>query len=1277
MDASRTSELNEQYTDEAMASLENHAVNEPPPSPPPSTHSSEDLLSSILPSYFYPQTAGAESIPGSSVSSDDEVPGIPVFEPTWEEFKDFYTFCQRIDEWGMKSGIVKIIPPKEWTDSLPRLDGRQGSTSSSSKQASSGERYTDANPLSQVRIKNSIEQIFTPAGSGSWRQSNVVHPARVSNAKQWADLCAIAGQRGPELSRMKDNAKRGGEDAAEEDGVRTRSGRGNKATAVVSKSQTSAKRKRTSEGERSIEGSVKAELVEESKDSPTEDAMPALEEGEASKAMTNHKTKIADRTTQQEWDDFDYVQGWCKETGQNAEPSDWNPSVCKAIESEYWRGLNFGKAPMYGADLKGTLFTSATRHWNVGVLDNILTRLRLRRKLPGVTTPYLYFGMWRATFAWHVEDMDLYSINYVHFGAPKQWYSIRQSDRQRFELAMAGAFPGDSSRCKHFMRHKSYLASPAFLASAAGVKPLRLVQKAQEFVITYPYGYHSGFNLGYNCAESVNFALESWLDIGRKAGYCDCANDSVKMDVDAMIEESKEMEELDRKKEERERKKESDEKVLKSEEERQELRRARERERRRIRKEEQARLEALGIYAPSSQEISGEGAVDPTAHVAKKAKVQGSVCIFCPSVLEEDLVVVPYTTEELDKNSKRSTRRAHRICASFVPETWIGANSNWKKGNHEPEEIVMGFEGIAKARWSLKCQNCVDPSMSKKGAKVQCTYGKCFRTSHVSCALQIASGWMLDVLTDNKEADELEGKGRATKKDGGGKQGSMEKDEVAPSSTSNREEGDDEGGEEETRIVILCKSHNPREKEREARRKIEVMRRCITKIIVGQAVKVRTSSGLWETRLRGIVWPEAESGEGEIVVEDEQRIKWTKILFDPEVVKKAEEEQYEQEEEIRQKEEAVAEKAEEAVSFAAAKKEDMPEKKKKDPQPLTAEEEARLQMKAEAAEQKSLAKAAEVEAKEASRRIKEEGKRAKEAIKVKKSEEKAAKAVQREEKVKAKEQRKAAKEEKVAIKRAKAEGSEARKAALDGQRSELTVAHGPAPAVHDYSYIRDWQPQARQFSSLPRPNLPQQANELTNRQLPPLWQDAAAGNTGASFSGLASLASTAGGYPAHLATLQNRTQQSLSSYHLAPLQHQQQQPSRTLTCLPNNQYASQYLPPQASRPGYSYYQPTPQQLAHAPLHAPYHSQLYHQSNQSKYSWPSRYDRHDQEFADAGQTFPSSAGMRQPLSQNDGHRQIPASLPRPAVPSQYNYKASEQSRTACHQHPSNQSPSETS
>lgn len=39
---------------------------------------------------------------------------IPVFKPTMEQFRSFKKFVERIDKYGMKSGIVKVIPPKEW-----------------------------------------------------------------------------------------------------------------------------------------------------------------------------------------------------------------------------------------------------------------------------------------------------------------------------------------------------------------------------------------------------------------------------------------------------------------------------------------------------------------------------------------------------------------------------------------------------------------------------------------------------------------------------------------------------------------------------------------------------------------------------------------------------------------------------------------------------------------------------------------------------------------------------------------------------------------------------------------------------------------------------------------------------------------------------------------------------------------------------------------------------------------------------------------------------------
>ncbi|KAG7245555.1 hypothetical protein CRUP_038637, partial [Coryphaenoides rupestris] len=59
--------------------------------------------------------------------------------------------------------------------------------------------------------------------------------------------------------------------------------------------------------------------------------------------------------------------------------------------------------------------------WNIGHLNSILDVIEedCGVSIQGVNTPYLYFGMWKTSFSWHTEDMDLYSINYLHFGEPK------------------------------------------------------------------------------------------------------------------------------------------------------------------------------------------------------------------------------------------------------------------------------------------------------------------------------------------------------------------------------------------------------------------------------------------------------------------------------------------------------------------------------------------------------------------------------------------------------------------------------------------------------------------------------------------------------------------------------------------------------------------------------------------------------------------------------------------------------------------------------------------
>jgi len=78
---------------------------------------------------------------------------------------------------------------------------------------------------------------------------------------------------------------------------------------------------------------------------------------------------------------------------------------CDALAAKFWKRLGpTMESSMYGADMEGSLFQKedGACGWNPGTLESCLQLLSADtdgQSLPGVTTPYLYFGMWASVFA--------------------------------------------------------------------------------------------------------------------------------------------------------------------------------------------------------------------------------------------------------------------------------------------------------------------------------------------------------------------------------------------------------------------------------------------------------------------------------------------------------------------------------------------------------------------------------------------------------------------------------------------------------------------------------------------------------------------------------------------------------------------------------------------------------------------------------------------------------------------------------------------------------------
>ncbi|KZP12459.1 JmjC-domain-containing protein [Athelia psychrophila] len=691
----------------------------------------------VQPDHFY----GAEDITlppspdsdGKTWLDPDDDPlahrGIPVFKPTMEEFQDFEGYMNKIECWGSKSGIVKVVPPQEWTDDLSPLKEQ----------------------LVGVKIKSPIEQHMIGHG-GLFRQENV-EKRRIMSVREWAELCNkdefrapgikdlglhSRSQNAPKPAARKTRKKvdRGSADAAEPEvegdtKVDQEQEQPSKASGAVASPPISNDNPATPQpvAEDDVEGA--------NADSPSAEGeigggkKPKAKRVAQSRAA--REANLAERTQQDAsfLEEFDPEGDWLP---PNTVASDYTPEFCQKLERQFWRNCGLGKPAWYGADTLGSLYTDKTTSWNVAHLPSTLSRIlpASDKGLPGVNTPYLYFGMWRATFAWHVEDMDLFSINYIHFGAPKFWYAIPQGRAGAMEQTMRGYFPKDTSLCPQFLRHKSFLASPTTLAQSS-CRPNILVQQPGEFVITYPRGYHAGFNLGFNCAESVNFALDSWLELGRKAKACECVSDSVRIDVDQLLRD-REAEQLGL------------DKPPYSGTTYGEPTPEENVERPKKKRKPVAHPDGPRTKRPKTSEASTSN-IKHTKLTLKlgprPATPEPFPCCLCVNMSRDALLPLhepPIGRKDVAVDVQPSSAQgwlAHEDCANVIPETWV----DWvdygdvmHDGTRAKVKMVFGVDGIVKDRWNLKCSACMKSRSKAHGAPVQCTKGKCPKAFHVTCA---------------------------------------------------------------------------------------------------------------------------------------------------------------------------------------------------------------------------------------------------------------------------------------------------------------------------------------------------------------------------------------------------------------------------------------------------------------------------------------------------------------------------------------------------------------
>src|SRR5271170_3740263 len=277
--------------------------------------------------------------------------------------------------------------------------------------------------IKSIKLKNAIEQQFAGSG-GVFRQTNI-EKRRVYNLPQWRKVCESTDHQPParrgevrtaghttgkRKAKPKESPRKKVKPNTEISDptplTTTDTQAGGEVAQVPSPAQTSSDERpmqSMADNEHStspepLDATARVAMdvdqpppIAEPINRPTTPVSPPTLTRKRQRAPSTDDSPDDEDVEQNDFDGFDY---------RISNSSEYTVERCKELEKIYWKTITFNN-PLYGADMPGSLFDDSTETWNVAKLDNLLCRIG--KLIPGVNSAYLYLGMWKATFSWHVE----------------------------------------------------------------------------------------------------------------------------------------------------------------------------------------------------------------------------------------------------------------------------------------------------------------------------------------------------------------------------------------------------------------------------------------------------------------------------------------------------------------------------------------------------------------------------------------------------------------------------------------------------------------------------------------------------------------------------------------------------------------------------------------------------------------------------------------------------------------------------------------------------------